>query len=377
MPEYLTPGVYIEEVSRGPKPIEGVSTSTAGFLGETERGRTKPTMVDSYAEFTRTYGSHLSEEQRYLVPAVEGFFRNGGQRCYIGRVTASTEIAAATPGDETRPRPGELRPSTHALSFDGVVAGHDASETVELTNLGDPSTENPADADPNIEVAGGDLTLDPDDVFTAELVDDEGNADDPTDIAAGDSGFVRVTFAPDAPDEFEGSLTVAYSDEHPAISVRLSATAVAASDARLGGPDSVPFGRVVAGHTRVEPVTITNLGNPDAGHGDLTIRFDGVVFDPDDVGFQVESYTHSVDDTLDPDAGDEFVLPASESVTIDVAFTPADVGRQEATLTVSNDDGSVSTEAALVGTGVEPTPSSLEPDSETVDFGALPVGHVA
>lgn len=375
MPEYLTPGVYIEEVSRGPKPIEGVSTSTAGFLGETERGRTKPTMVDSFAEFARTYGTRLPEERRYLVPAVEGFFRNGGQRCYIGRVTASTETATATPGDETRPRPGELRPSTHALSFDGVVVGHEASETVELTNLGDPSAENPAEADPNVEVTGADLTVDPA-VFTAELVDDEGNADDPADIAAGGSGFVRVTFAPDAPDEFEGSLTVAYSDEHPNLTVALSATAVAASDASLSEPDAVSFGRVVAGHARVEPVTITNLGNPDAGHGDLTIQLDAVVFDPGDVGFEAQSYTHSVDGPLDP-AATEFVLSASESVTIDVAFTPANVGRQEATLTVANDDGSATAEVELVGTGVEPTPRGLEADAETVDFGALPVGHVA
>ena len=38
MPEYLAPGVYIEEIERGPKPIEGVATSTTAFLGETERG---------------------------------------------------------------------------------------------------------------------------------------------------------------------------------------------------------------------------------------------------------------------------------------------------------------------------------------------------
>ena len=40
MPEYLHPGVYIEEIERGPKPIEGVPTSTAAFLGEAERGPT-------------------------------------------------------------------------------------------------------------------------------------------------------------------------------------------------------------------------------------------------------------------------------------------------------------------------------------------------
>ena len=38
MPEYLSPGVYIEEIDNGPRPIQGVGTSTAGFVGRTERG---------------------------------------------------------------------------------------------------------------------------------------------------------------------------------------------------------------------------------------------------------------------------------------------------------------------------------------------------
>ena len=54
MPEYLAPGVYIEEIATGPRPIEGVSTSTAGFVGETERGSTRPTLVTSWADFQRT-----------------------------------------------------------------------------------------------------------------------------------------------------------------------------------------------------------------------------------------------------------------------------------------------------------------------------------
>ena len=47
MPEYLSPGVYVEEVATGPRPIEGVSTSTAGFVGRTERGPTQPRLVAS------------------------------------------------------------------------------------------------------------------------------------------------------------------------------------------------------------------------------------------------------------------------------------------------------------------------------------------
>lgn len=84
MPEYLSPGVYIEEAETGIRPIEGVSTSTAGFLGLTERGPTTPRFVTGFEQFQRIYGGFIDEA--FLPYAVDGFFRNGGQRCYIGRV---------------------------------------------------------------------------------------------------------------------------------------------------------------------------------------------------------------------------------------------------------------------------------------------------
>lgn len=84
MPEYLSPGVYVEEFEIGAKPIEGVGTSTAGFIGMTERGPLKPKLVTSFGQFMRWYGSYINES--YTTYAVEGFFSNGGQRCFIGRV---------------------------------------------------------------------------------------------------------------------------------------------------------------------------------------------------------------------------------------------------------------------------------------------------
>jgi len=84
MPEYLTPGVYIEEIDIGPKPIEGVSTSTAGFVGPTERGPLEPRLVTSFEQFQRVYGGFRKDS--YLTYAVDGFFRNGGSRCYISRI---------------------------------------------------------------------------------------------------------------------------------------------------------------------------------------------------------------------------------------------------------------------------------------------------
>ncbi|QWH88417.1 phage tail sheath family protein [Bacillus toyonensis] len=88
MPEYLSPGVYTEEVEIGAKPIEGVSTSTVGFLGETERGPTRPRLVTSFLEYQRVFGSYFGVD-KYVPYAVQGFFDNGGQRCFISRIVKS------------------------------------------------------------------------------------------------------------------------------------------------------------------------------------------------------------------------------------------------------------------------------------------------
>jgi phage tail sheath protein FI len=85
MPEYLHPGVYIEEIERGPRPIEGVPTSTSAFLGETERGTLRPTLVTSYKDYQRWFGGVFADDC-YMPHAVSGFFENGGKRLYVARV---------------------------------------------------------------------------------------------------------------------------------------------------------------------------------------------------------------------------------------------------------------------------------------------------
>lgn len=100
MPEYLHPGVYIEE-QPAPQSIEGVSTSTAGFVGVTQKGPVSglPQLVTSFPDFTRKYGGYLPEEPwgdaRFLAYAVEGFFNNGGRRLYIQRVAGAGAAAAS------------------------------------------------------------------------------------------------------------------------------------------------------------------------------------------------------------------------------------------------------------------------------------------
>lgn len=94
MPEYLSPGVYIEEIELGGKPLEGVSTSTAGFLGETERGPNTPRLVTGFEQFRRIYGGYI--EGSFLPLAVDGFFRNGGQRLFISRIVTTQAGAGGT-----------------------------------------------------------------------------------------------------------------------------------------------------------------------------------------------------------------------------------------------------------------------------------------
>lgn len=101
MAEYLSPGVYVEEYDSGATPMQGVSTSTAGFIGLAERGPVvgQPQLVTSFADYKRMYGGYLSEAgyggNRFLPYAVEQFFANGGARAYIMRVAPADAKAAS------------------------------------------------------------------------------------------------------------------------------------------------------------------------------------------------------------------------------------------------------------------------------------------
>ena len=103
MPDYLYPGVYVEEVDTGNKPIEGVSTSIVGFLGIAERGPLQPTLITCFSDFTNAFGSYVHDAQgdHYLAYAVEGFFQNGGQLCFVMRVAAADAQTAWTTSEES------------------------------------------------------------------------------------------------------------------------------------------------------------------------------------------------------------------------------------------------------------------------------------
>ena len=89
MPELLHPGVYVQEIPSAVRPIEGVSTSTAAFIGVADKGpvpgtilpsgrMAQPDMVTSFTEYSRHFGGFRDDS--FLTYAVQAFFQNGGSR---------------------------------------------------------------------------------------------------------------------------------------------------------------------------------------------------------------------------------------------------------------------------------------------------------
>lgn len=148
MPEYLSPGVYMEEIDSGPKPIEGVSTSTAAFIGFTEkvpyvRKRSngnfidqpqlnKPTLVTSWTQYIEKFGGFA--EGAYLPYAVYGFFQNGGQRCYVVSIQEMPKAQKALPGNQMFIKAKQAGVDGTRLRFKIDVDTSEGTETPALTD---------------------------------------------------------------------------------------------------------------------------------------------------------------------------------------------------------------------------------------------------
>ncbi len=136
MPQYLSPGVYVEEVEAGSRPIEGVGTAVAAFVGLASQGPfNEPTLVTNWSQFTNLFGEFI--DGSYLAHAVYGYFNNGGGACYIVRIgqdggvpTARAELPSASAAKIMPYRVAALEPGP---------AGNDI--TVEVQE----ATEGPAE----------------------------------------------------------------------------------------------------------------------------------------------------------------------------------------------------------------------------------------
>ena len=102
MPTYLTPGVYVEEIPSANKPIEGVGTAVAAFVGLAPGGPVNtPMRISNWTQFAKIFGDPVNPdngpfmEGSYLAHSVYGFFQNGGSLCWIVRVGADDGGAPA------------------------------------------------------------------------------------------------------------------------------------------------------------------------------------------------------------------------------------------------------------------------------------------
>ncbi len=159
MPEYQSPGVYVEETSSGSKAVEGTSTSITGFLGQTERGPLSPQLVTSFDDFKDTYGEFVDDS--YLGHAVNGFFKNGGSKAYIGRITDEPRTAVSRTtlsnrdGDDVLSveavGPGEWGSSIAVTISDAPMSSEENTlfnMTVRYWSTDPETVDNPGGADP-------------------------------------------------------------------------------------------------------------------------------------------------------------------------------------------------------------------------------------
>ena len=142
MPNYLSPGVYVEEVQAGSRPIEGVGTAVAAFVGLAERGPfNAPTLVSNWSQFTSTFGEFVNGT--YLAHAVYGYFMNGGGNCYVIRI--GQDGSADGNGNRSRAReaPSPLQAQLGRMKFVAVdPAARPGEITVEIADSGGDEPSN-------------------------------------------------------------------------------------------------------------------------------------------------------------------------------------------------------------------------------------------
>jgi phage tail sheath protein FI len=153
MPEYLSPGVYVEEVDRGPKPIEGVGTAMAAFVGFTEKAEllrqvdgeiltedllNRPQLVTNWSQYVERFGEFVPGA--YLPNAVYGYFTNGGTRCYVLSVKTIPKAQAALLGADGKP---QLLVRAKQAGFEGL---HLRVKVQDVPQLPAPSSAASASA---------------------------------------------------------------------------------------------------------------------------------------------------------------------------------------------------------------------------------------
>ncbi|MDT9689865.1 phage tail sheath family protein [Streptomyces sp. P9(2023)] len=135
MPSYLTPGVYVEEVQSGARPIEGVGTAVAAFVGFAEQGPFhSPTLVTNWDQYVQNFGGFT--EGTYLAHSVYGYFANGGGTAYVVRVGGpSDQVDGGKPAPIQAPAP---------VAIGGFLVSAKAGAGAEVSvEIADADGDNP------------------------------------------------------------------------------------------------------------------------------------------------------------------------------------------------------------------------------------------
>jgi phage tail sheath protein FI len=233
MPTYLTPGIYVEEVEGGPRPIESVGTSVAGFVGQAPdlaARPNEPVAITNWSQFVRVFCPEGATSTP-LSNAVYGFFLNGGSRCYVVNTGKSGALLGSggqraglevlEPIDEVAivAAPGQADAAaydallTHCETLQDRVAILDpAPETYETTKLTEAATSGGGGARPRLSEGGYGAFYVPNitvrDPLSGELVDVP-----PSGHIAGiwaRSDAVRGVHKAPANETVRGALNVAY-----------------------------------------------------------------------------------------------------------------------------------------------------------------------
>lgn len=141
MATYLSPGVFVEETVGGSRPVEGVGTAVAAFVGFAEQGPlNEPVRVTNWGQFTKTFGEFI--EGSYLAHSVYGYFTNGGGTCYVVRVGGSGKNTVEGGAQSVGAAPAQVLGGFRVAALP-AASGRDISVDVQK-KPGDPKAKRPA-----------------------------------------------------------------------------------------------------------------------------------------------------------------------------------------------------------------------------------------
>jgi len=160
VPTYLTPGVYVEEIPSANKPIEGVGTAVAAFVGLAPGGPVNtPMRISNWTQFAKIFGDPVNPdngpfmEGSYLAHSVYGFFQNGGSLCWIVRVGADDNGGGAARA--ALPAAGD----TSVEAFKAVALKDVTGPvTVEVSEEPESAAKDGGDTTYKLVVTSGDVT---------------------------------------------------------------------------------------------------------------------------------------------------------------------------------------------------------------------------